>query len=333
MRKTNDDRQMDLKLSRKSEPPPAANGAGAGSSTHRMITTLAGTEARIEIKTVTPEMAKKWLALNCKTNRKISIRTVEAYAREIKAGRWQLTHQAIAFNQTGELIDGQHRLSAVVLAKKAIKAYISTGLPLEYNAPIDQGYGRRVDQIMGKSPRYVSVIRGMFYLENANLGQSFKTQVGLIEELAHRHGTAVDQVMAKGVGADGIRVPAGFLSAAAYALPISPEKVLSFVQQVHTGELLVKHDPAHTIRRWFLQADRHSTKEILIASCNSLAFLLKGKPMIHVTAGRGDEREGVAGYLYLCQKRRVLKLPATPTADQASFKAMAEASSGRTEEK
>lgn len=295
----------------------------SNSSTHRMIGTLAGTEPRLEMRTITPDLARRWLGLNCHTNRKLSKRTVEAYAREMSAGRWQLTHQAIAFNQTGELIDGQHRLHAVALSGVTIKAYISTGLPLEYNAPIDQGYGRRIDQIMGKSSRYVSVIRGMYYLENADLAKSFKTQVGLIEELAERHGGAVEQVIAKSTS--GIRVPAGFLSACAFAFPLAPEKILAFVEQVGTGELLVKGDPAYAIRRWFQRPDKRGAKENLVASCNAIAYLLKGKQMERVVAAGGEEREGLAGYLWICQRRRVLKLPGTPSADAASFKAMAAA--------
>ncbi len=300
-----------------------ANGAPV---THRMIKTLAGTEPRSEIRSITPEQARKWLSLNSKSNRRISVRTVEAYAREMVAGRWQLTHQAIAFNQTGELVDGQHRLNAIVASGVTIKAYVSTGLPLEYNAPIDQGYGRRIDQVIGRSPRWVSVVRGMFALETANLGVGFKTQVGLIEELGERHGPAVEQVMAKGTG--GIRVPSGFHSVCAFAFPVAPEKILAFVEQVGSGELLVKGDPAHTIRRWIQRPDRRSPKENMLASANAVKHLLTGKQMINVMAGRGDEREGVSGYLWICQRRRALRLPGTPSAEIASFKAMAATNKG-----
>jgi hypothetical protein len=281
-----------------------------GAKTHKAITTLAGTEPRLEIKTITPELAKKWLALNTASNRRISKRTVDAYAQEMTRGRWQLTHQAIAFNQTGELVDGQHRLHAIVVAGVPIKAYVSTGLPLEYNAPIDQGYNRRVDQIMGKSPRFVSIVRGMHYLETADLGKSFKTQVGLIEELAKRHGSCVEQVMAR--APSGWKTPATFMSCCAFAYAIDPNKMLAFVEQVHTGELLTRGDPAYTLRKWFLKPENRTPKENLIGSCAAIAALLKGSPIEKLPSARGEIREGASGYLYICQKRRKLKLEGTP---------------------
>lgn len=293
--------------------------------THRMVTSMAGTEPRIEVVKITPELARRWLHVNCPTNRKVSGRTVEAYAREMKAGRWTLTHQAIAFNMAGELIDGQHRLEAVALSETTIRAYVSTGLPLEYNAPIDQGYGRKVDQILQKSSRWVSVVRNMYPLEVGDLGAgaSSKLQLGMIEEIHTRH-PQIDQVIGKSLRGD--RMPAHFLSAAAFAFPLDPQRVLSFVEQVCTGEMLERGEPAYTLRRFFLRTDKYWTgKEKLIAACAGIRSMLRKQSLEKITVGRGgEEKEGYAGYLWLCGRRRVMKLTGTPTADQASFKAMAE---------
>lgn len=58
---------------------------------------------------VTPEMAAKWLEGNV-LNRPLKQAHVDRLAREMAAGRWRLTHQGIAFDVSGCLIDGQHRL-------------------------------------------------------------------------------------------------------------------------------------------------------------------------------------------------------------------------------
>ncbi len=48
------------------------------------------------------------------TQRKRRKGMVTRYARDMRCGGWKLTHQAIAFGPNGDLIDGQHRLAAVV---------------------------------------------------------------------------------------------------------------------------------------------------------------------------------------------------------------------------
>lgn len=62
---------------------------------------------------ITPEMAKKYLQ-NMKTNRNISSARVNAYARDMERGAWQENGESIVFNKSGQLVNGQHRLAAIV---------------------------------------------------------------------------------------------------------------------------------------------------------------------------------------------------------------------------
>lgn len=47
-------------------------------------------------------------------NRHLSEAIVTKYANDMRAGFWRLTHEAIAFDTKGRLIDGQHRLAAII---------------------------------------------------------------------------------------------------------------------------------------------------------------------------------------------------------------------------
>ena len=76
---------------------------------------------------VTPEMAARWLKVNFR-NRPVSEDVIKAYARDMAAGVWHPTHQGIAFNDLDELIDGQHRLKAAVLARKTVRMMVTFGL-------------------------------------------------------------------------------------------------------------------------------------------------------------------------------------------------------------
>jgi hypothetical protein len=46
----------------------------------------------------------------------LSKRTVRDFAEAMRRGDWRLTHQGIAFDASGALVDGQHRLAAIVEA-------------------------------------------------------------------------------------------------------------------------------------------------------------------------------------------------------------------------
>lgn len=82
-----------------------------------------------KIELITPEAAARILREANIDNRKLKPRKVEALARDIRAGTFVVTHQGIAFDDEGRLLDGQHRLSAIVLAGKAAQMLVTKNLP------------------------------------------------------------------------------------------------------------------------------------------------------------------------------------------------------------
>lgn len=79
-----------------------------------------------KIMTITPELAKKWLSRNV-GNRSFRPYKAKWFARLIENGEFVLTHQGIAFDDDGNLIDGQHRLSAIVMTGKSVQMFVSKG--------------------------------------------------------------------------------------------------------------------------------------------------------------------------------------------------------------
>lgn len=65
-----------------------------------------------EIIKVTPQMAAEWLSLN-ENNRPLRRTVIEGLKAAFARGEYMTTHQGIAFSETGELLDGQHRLTAI----------------------------------------------------------------------------------------------------------------------------------------------------------------------------------------------------------------------------
>jgi hypothetical protein len=97
---------------------------------------------------VTPKQAAEWLDTKNAHNRPISISTVERYTQEIKAGRWKSNGQPIIFGVSGNLINGQHRLKAVVAANKAIDTLIVWGVEDSAFDTIDDGNKRSLADVL-----------------------------------------------------------------------------------------------------------------------------------------------------------------------------------------
>jgi hypothetical protein len=96
---------------------------------------------------ITPDLAKSWLLLNAR-NRPLRRGHVTRLANQMKRGEWQLTGETIKFDTSGNLIDGQHRLAAVVESGCEIQCLVVHGLYGGAQDVIDTGRPRSVsDQL------------------------------------------------------------------------------------------------------------------------------------------------------------------------------------------
>jgi len=84
---------------------------------------------------ITPSLASIYLQSN-RSNRKIRSHVVDRYAQVMRCGGWILTHQGIAFDESGTLIDGQHRLMAIVKADEAVEMLVTRGVPAVGNGGV-----------------------------------------------------------------------------------------------------------------------------------------------------------------------------------------------------
>lgn len=97
---------------------------------------------------INPELASRWLRRNLDDNRKTSGGRVRRYAEAMQAGRWKLTHQGIAFDVRGDLIDGQHRLLAIIQSLTTVPVRVYVNADPSTFAVIDTGYARSASQFM-----------------------------------------------------------------------------------------------------------------------------------------------------------------------------------------
>lgn len=124
-------------------------------------------ECRLE--TITPKKATQLLKLNTK-NRPISMSAVEKLSNAIKRGEWKLNGDTIKLN--GDvLIDGQHRLNAIIKSGVACQAYIVRGVQSDAFDTLDQGRRRTVGHMFARDgEKYYSHLatacRFLYYYEN-----------------------------------------------------------------------------------------------------------------------------------------------------------------------
>lgn len=113
------------------------------------------TNITMTLETITPEVAKDYLYMN-RVNRRLQMNTVNFYARQMREGLWRLNGDAIRFAETGDLLDGQHRLMAVLDAETPLTTWVARGLPTEAQLTMDQQRKRTAGDLL----TMIGMVRG-----------------------------------------------------------------------------------------------------------------------------------------------------------------------------
>lgn len=95
------------------------------------------------VETITPMLAEEYLKSN-KNNRQLRKNIVAYYASQMRDGQWMLNGEAIIFNERGTLVDGQHRLAAVIEAGVNIDMLVVRNADKDSFATIDSGISRKI---------------------------------------------------------------------------------------------------------------------------------------------------------------------------------------------
>lgn len=123
---------------------------------------------------ITPQIAQRYLEKNT-SNRELRPAVVRRYANAMLNGLWEETHQGIAFNKEGVLIDGQHRLSAIVMSGVTQKFLVARGVEHKASIAIDvhakRNFADTLSASRGESvnKRIIAVIRAMVELSTSRL--------------------------------------------------------------------------------------------------------------------------------------------------------------------
>lgn len=152
-------------------------------------------EPSFRVETITPELAKAYLEANTH-NRPISRATVAEYADAIREGHWLFNGEAIKFDWNEQLVDGQHRLGAIVKAGKAISILVIRNLDPEAFKTLDTGRKRSGGDVMAlRGVMYSGAMSSAYRMLWRFLGGPSKKQISNTQllELADRHPDLVER--------------------------------------------------------------------------------------------------------------------------------------------
>jgi hypothetical protein len=112
----------------------------------------------VDIEMVTPEQAQEWLQGNV-DNRRLREPRVLRHAKTLERGEWDLTGDALVFDAEGVLINGQHRLTAVVVTQIPARFVVLRGVPSKAQEVMDQGLSRNLaDQLHRRGVPYTTAV-------------------------------------------------------------------------------------------------------------------------------------------------------------------------------
>jgi hypothetical protein len=242
----------------------------------------------VRIQTVTPAMAKKWLGGNV-DNRKLRESRVLFLARTLQSDDWDLTGDAIVFDDQGVLINGQHRLTAIVVSEIPARLLVLRGVPAKSQEVMDQGLSRNLaDQLHRRGIQNTHTIAGalnwlyqMRYIEetgNVHYANSSLERPSLRELLSlfENNLDLADEAKTMGKLVYYLKIRPGPTLAIKHRLyEINRKETDLFFEKWQTGENMVRNDPIFRLREWCLTDARLRSVKGRAPAYRYVAYVLK----------------------------------------------------------
>lgn len=152
--------------------------------------------------TITPDIARQMLEKNV-GNRPLSKRTLARYTKLMKDGEWGITTDAIGFDVNGRLMNGQHRLNAVIESGTEQTFFVVEDLPTESFSYTDEGRNRTASDVLfiGRGAKSCSalaaIIRSHITLDNGlrmRSSDTFRPSNECILEEYDKHKDVYDKI-------------------------------------------------------------------------------------------------------------------------------------------
>jgi len=238
-----------------------------------------------EVVTVTPEVASIWLDQNT-NNRPLNKKRVTNLASVISRGEWELNGDSIRFSESGVLLDGQHRLAAIVESDTPIQTMVVTGLKDSVFDVIDRGATRTVGDVLSmrgeKNYNAVAAATRLYYTwsmtGNPFHGTPEKAPTARQIEATLDENPGIRRSVQNAIASSWIRKNitlrmAGFCFYVFEQSDFS-ESLESFYEVLDTGVATRKRDPAIVLRDMIME-DRSTANKRKMADKYKCALIFK----------------------------------------------------------
>ncbi len=217
---------------------------------------------RTQIVEVTPAQATTWLNANVH-NRPLRSGVVERYSEVMKQGKWVLTHQGVAFDEQGRLIDGQHRLFAIVESDCTVRMMVTRCLSMKVQAMIDDHAKRSaldvgvvMHGLTGLTAKHVGAARVMWTLclgKNIRLITNESMTEFLKKYISGLNFAVTDVFRNSNVRGVTNAAVIAVISQAYYQPQVEKEQLITFGDILLRGIGTKEHDgPALLLRSWLV---------------------------------------------------------------------------------
>ena len=133
-----------------------------------------------KIETITPAIAQQWLDASKTENRPFSQAVINSYADTMKKGNWLVNGEAITFDEKGNLLNGHHRLKAVIASATPIESFVVRGVDKRVFTTFDCGRNRTFGQLITmqgdiNGNNIAAIIRQYLVLKNEHSINEYST--------------------------------------------------------------------------------------------------------------------------------------------------------------
>lgn len=218
--------------------------------------------AKIEI--IDPTYAKQLLERGI-TNRPISETTVLRYAKDMKEGRWESNGQGIVLTDSGALLDGQHRMHAIVRSNVPVGMLVVRGVDEATFVTMDSGRARQLRDVLAidgykNATQLSAVARIAFnYVSGSGLRESPTKSTLRTFVVGHPYLDEISRHVFANSGKGPVRRLNTMLAASLF-LANSRHRFDPEIHEFHdglvSGQGLFKGDARFALREWIINHDR-----------------------------------------------------------------------------
>lgn len=208
----------------------------------------------INVLKIDPEKAAEFLARNRK-NRALRWRHVRSLASDMSTGNWKLNGETIKFAADGTLLDGQHRLAAVVESGVAVEMLVVTGLSGLDQETMDTGAKRTLSDVLAlrgeeNSSHLAAAIVMRWRRQHGQIFNNISPTNAQAVAMLETHPELRYSISAVRPAVRALRIPWGLCAALHYDMTlINPEDAADFWTKLATGLGVHEKHPVYILRR------------------------------------------------------------------------------------